>query len=503
VTEASPPRTERVNFYDELARRRRQGWLFQAICALVSAGVGFVLSAIVTPMVLLAAGGLLKLAARLGLAAPLARRGVTAIHGFAAHHMAMFEQLIDSLDDIHGLRDAGVLAAPLAHLAPVAVPALAAGVLVWWGLRSLFLRAGGEDLIARLGARPARLDDLEERQVANIFEEVALGSGAPAPRLFLIDTPIVNAAALGRSPGDAVVLVTRGLLDALDRDETEAVAARLVATIGAGDLRVAAGVSAVFRTFGFFLTLLDLALRWSAWTTLGRLALAAVTPRPGAEALARVGAGLEDGLQADTLPDFEKILEKAPAPLRGVAKVLLAPWLAPLLVSLLYKLVLFLWTAFFLGPPMALLWRNRCFWTDARAVKLARNPEAFARALEKIGAAETPPGAEALAYLFIGSPTAGRRAAADRRSMTLALPPPLAARIARLSAMGAGLRTRAGGGFDWSAAARRPGAALAVGCLTLLLGPLFAVLFLMIGYLTAIVMTIGLAAGLGMVVWLI
>jgi hypothetical protein len=42
-----------------------------------------------------------------------------------------------------------------------------------------------------------------------------------------------------------------------------------------------------------------------------------------------------------------------------------------------------------------------------------------------------------------------------------------------------------------------------VGCLTLLLGPLFAVLFLMIGYLTAIVMTIGLAAGLGMVVWLI
>jgi hypothetical protein len=262
-------------------------------------------------------------------------------------------------------------------------------------------------------------------------------------------------------------------------------------------------VSAVFRTFGFFLTLLDLALRWSAWTTLGRLALAAVTPRPGAEALARVGAGLEDGLQADTLPDFEKILEKAPAPLRGVAKVLLAPWLAPLLVSLLYKLVLFLWTAFFLGPPMALLWRNRCFWTDAWTVKLARNPEAFARALEKIGAAETPPGAEPLAYLFIGSPTAGRRAAADRRSMTLSLPPPLAARIARLSAMGAGLRTRAGGGFDWSAAARRPGAALAVGCLTLLLGPLFAVLFLMIGYLTAIVMTIGLAAGLGMVVWLI
>ena len=498
---SEPAPIERVTFYAELARRRHQGWLFSAICVLVSAGVGLVLSPIVTPIVLLVLGGLAKLAIALGVGGALAPSAVAAIHGFAVHHSRAFEALIDRLDLVHGVRDLGVLAAPMARLAPLAVPALVAGAMVWWGLRGLFMRAAGEDLIARLGARPARADDLEERQVANIFEEIALGAGAPAPKLFLIDSPAINAASLGRSPRDAVVLVTRGLLDGLDRDETEAVAARLVSQIGAGDLRVAAGVTAVFRTFGFFLTVLDLVVRWTAWRTLGGFALLALTPRPGVEALARVGAGLEDGLQAETIPDVQKIMDRVPRPLHGIVSVLLFPWLLPMILSSLYKLVLFLWTAFFLGPPMAGLWKSRCYWTDAQTVKLARAPEAFARALEKIGAQDPPPGAETHAWLFIGAPTAARRAANDRKSMTLALPPAMEARIARLSAMGAGVRT--GRNAAWSQVAGHPGRAAAVGCLGLVLAPLIFALVCLIGYLTAIVMTMGLAAGLGLVVWLI
>lgn len=503
MTAPEPTRTERVNFHDELARRRRRGWVVTLVCLAVSAGVGLVLSAVVTPIVLLALGGLLKLVAGLGFTGTAAAAGVAAIHGFAAHHMDAFEALIDALDLIKGPGDLGLLLPYLARLSPVAVPALIAGALTWLWLRGLFLRAAGQDLVARLGARPARLDDLEERQVANIFEEVALGAGTPTPRLFLIDSPIVNAAALGGSPKDAIVLVTRGLLDGLDRDETEAVAARLVASIAAGDLRTAAGVMGVIHTFGFFLTILDLPLRWSAWRTLGGLLLTSVTPRPSAAAVARVGQGLEDGLQAELVPDIEQVLAKVPKPLQGIAKVLLVPWLLPLLVSLLYKAVLFLWTAFFVGPPMAMLWRNRCYWTDARTVKLARNPEAFARALEKIGAADPPAGAEAYGYLFIGAPTAERRAAANRKSMALALPPSVGQRIARLSAMGAGLRSSRVAGVDWTQVAAHPARALIVAGLTLLLGPLFLILFVMIGYLTAIVMTIGLAAGLGFVLWLI
>ena len=167
------------------------------------------------------------------------------------------------------------------------------------------------------------------------------------------------------------------------------------------------------------------------------------------------------------------------------------------LVSIFYKLILFLWTALFLGPPMALLWRNRCYWTDARAVKLGRNPEAFAKALESIGAADPPPGGEAFAYLFIAAPTTARRAVTDRRTLALALTPPTSKRLARLSAMGAS--PRGGRTFDLATLAAHPLRALVVGALGLLLVPLFAALVMAIGFLTAIVMTFGLLAGLSIV----
>jgi Zn-dependent protease with chaperone function len=492
VSEAPTP-TTRTTFYDELIRRRRASWIVASVCALVSAGVGLVLSTIVTPIVLLVLGGLLKLVAALGVVGSLALGGVALIHDFVAAQLANFDRLSDTLDRVNGLGDMALLAQPLARLAPAALPALLAGMLVWLWLRGLFGRSGSQDLITRLQARPAKLDDFEERQLANIVSEVAIGAGAPEPLLFLIDTPMVNAAALG-SHDKGIVLFTRGMLDTLDRSETEAVAARLVSAIGAGDLHAATGIMAVFRTLGFFLTVLDLPLRWSAWRTLGGLLLVSVTRRTGADALGRLGEGLEEGLEADAIPDLDKIASNAPVLVAKLVRFLLLPFY---LVSIFYKLILFLWTALFLGPPMALLWRNRCYWTDARAVKLARNPEAFAKALESIGAADPPPGGEAFAYLFIAAPTTARRAITDRRSLALALTPPTSKRLARLSAMGA--NPRGGRAVDLATLAAHPLRALVVGALALLLVPLFAALVMAIGFLTVVVMTFGLLAGLGIV----
>ena len=489
MSEASAS-TKRTTFYDELIRRRRAAWIVASVCALVSAGVGLVLSTIVTPIVLLALGGLLKLIAALGVADSLALGGVALIHDFVGAQLANFDRLSVTLDRVNGLGDMALLAQPLARLAPAALPALLAGMLVWLWLRGLFGRSSSQDLLMRLKARPANLDDFEERQLGNIVEEVAIGAGAPPPLLFLIDTPMVNAAALG-SHDKGIVLFTRGMLDSLDRSETEAVAARLVSAIGAGDPHAATGILAVFRMLGFFLTVLDLPLRWSAWRTLGGLLLVSVTRRTGGDALRRAGEGLEEGLEADAIPDLDKIASNAPALVAKLVRFLLLPFY---LVSILYKLILFLWTALFLGPPMALLWRNRCYWTDARAVKLGRNPEAFAKALERIGAADPPPGGEAFAYLFIAAPTTGRRAVTDRRSLALALTPPTAKRLARLSAMGAA--PRGGRPFDLAALAAHPLRALVVGALGLLLVPLFAALVMAIGFLTAMVMTFGLLAGL-------
>lgn len=488
-----PASTRRTTFYDELIRRRRAAWIVASVCALVSAGVGLVLSTIITPLLLLAVGGLLKLVAMLGVIDSLALGGVALIHEFVASHLNNVDRLSQTLDRVNSLGDMVLLARPLARLAPTALPALLAAMLVWLWLRALFGRTSSHDLIVRLAARPAKLDDFEERQLANIVEEVAIGAGAPPPSLFLIDTPTVNAAALG-SPDNGIVLFTRGMLDQLDRSETEAVAARLIQAIGAGDVRAASGIMAAIRTLGFFLTLLDLPLRSSARRTVGGLLVVSLSRRAGADTLARLGEGLEEGLQADAIPDLDAIASDAPRLVAKLVRFLLLPFYV---ISVFYKLVLFLWTSLFLGPPLALLWRNRCYWTDARTVELARNPEAFATALERIGPADPPPGGEGFAYLFIAAPTTARRAVNDRRSLALALTPPTHRRLERLGAMGATPRGRRAPGL--ASLAAHPLRALVVAALSLLLVPLFAALVVAIGFLTAIVMMVGLVAGLAIV----
>ena len=84
MSEAPTP-TERTTFYAELVRRRRTAWIVASVCALVAAGVGLVLSAIVTPILLLALGGLLKLVALLGVVGSLAEGGVALIQIGRAH----------------------------------------------------------------------------------------------------------------------------------------------------------------------------------------------------------------------------------------------------------------------------------------------------------------------------------------------------------------------------------------------------------------------------------
>src|SRR5439155_9776512 len=131
---------------------------------------------------------------------------------------------------------------------------------------------------------------------------------------------------------------TRGMLDRLDRSETEAVAARLISALGAGDLHAATGIMAVFRTLGFFLTVLDLPLRWSAWRTLGGMLLASVTRRPGVDTLGRIGEGLEEGLQTDAIPDLDTLASDAPPLVAKLVRFLLLPFY---LASVFYKLILF------------------------------------------------------------------------------------------------------------------------------------------------------------------
>jgi len=441
-----PVSIERVSFYNELERRRKRGWISLAACVAAASGLGFVMSTTITPLMLLLCGGLLKLAVMLGVGGGPARAGIAAIHDFSSQVPLRFGALLGSPDQFQGVTGAFIFVAHLlTFLLPMAVPALLVGVSIWLGLRGLFLRASVVDLIQRYGARAARTEDLEERRLVNVVDEVAIGSGVPSPKLLVVDSLTVNATALGSTPEDAMLLVTRGLLDRLDRDETEAIMARLVTGLIAGDLHVAGGIIAAFHTLNFFLTML------SADPLVGladarRLALLMVTPRPVAEAVALVRASLDSSIEPRKMPDFGRTLGRLPT----VARMLLYPWFALFsLVGMLYGIVLFFWFAFFLNLPMRALWRNRCYWSDAQTIKLTRAPDAFARALRKVGTADPPGGAEDHTWLFIGAPVSKGRFFTDSLEAIRALPPATVARVDRLTAMGAGLPRTSAGNRSW------------------------------------------------------
>jgi Zn-dependent protease with chaperone function len=121
-------------------------------------------------------------------------------------------------------------------------------LLAWAAVRRLLLRGGVGGLLLGLGAREPRPDDLEEQQLANVLSEMAVAAGVPPPSLRLLDGPSVSAAAVGSGMSDATVVVSRGMLDRLDRDETQGIIAHLVASIGDSDLAIAHRIVSVYAT---------------------------------------------------------------------------------------------------------------------------------------------------------------------------------------------------------------------------------------------------------------
>ncbi len=113
------------------------------------------------------------------------------------------------------------------------------------GLASLHrvstLRGGGEVVAAQMGGVevPADTVDPALRRLRNVVEEIAIASGVPMPRLYVLEQePGINAFAAGYSPADAAIAVTRGTLVRLNRDELQGVIAHEFSHILNGDMRL-------------------------------------------------------------------------------------------------------------------------------------------------------------------------------------------------------------------------------------------------------------------------
>ena len=96
--------------------------------------------------------------------------------------------------------------------------------------------AGDRIVLAQSQAR--ELAPNEETELHNVVETLAIGLGIPVPKLYVIEDSAPNAFATGRDPLHASVVVTRGLIDKMDRTELEGVIAHELSHVGNRDIRV-------------------------------------------------------------------------------------------------------------------------------------------------------------------------------------------------------------------------------------------------------------------------
>ena len=97
---------------------------------------------------------------------------------------------------------------------------------------------GDKIILSSTHARGLDLSDPKQKQWQNIIEEMSIASGIPVPKTYFIDDADPNAFATGRDPQHASIAVTRGLLEALSREELQAVASHEMSHIRNYDVRL-------------------------------------------------------------------------------------------------------------------------------------------------------------------------------------------------------------------------------------------------------------------------
>jgi len=170
---------------------------------------------------------------------------------------------------------------PAAHIAtgwwdPQIFAAVAGGTILLVAGAALFktaqLRQGGPAIAEMVGGRRVEPNttNLKEKRLLNVVEEMSIASGISVPAVYVLDDEAgLNAFAAGLTTSDAVVTVTRGTLEKLNRDELQGVVAHEFSHILNGDMRMNIRLVAVL--FGiFFLTIIGRGLLRILANTTGR-----------------------------------------------------------------------------------------------------------------------------------------------------------------------------------------------------------------------------------------
>lgn len=103
------------------------------------------------------------------------------------------------------------------------------------------LSGGGKRVAEQLGGQRIHpnTNNIDEKRVLNVVEEMAIASGMPVPPVYLLAHEAgINAFAAGNTPADAVIGVTRGSVEQFDRDQLQGVIAHEFSHILNGDMRI-------------------------------------------------------------------------------------------------------------------------------------------------------------------------------------------------------------------------------------------------------------------------
>ncbi|MFH1823015.1 MAG: M48 family metallopeptidase [Patescibacteria group bacterium] len=215
-------------------------------------------------------------------------------------------------------------------------------VSYWWS-----------DKIVLTMSKAKLIDHDSNRELYHIVENLCITAGLPLPKIYLIDDTAPNAFATGRDPKHAVVAVTKGLLEKLDRSELEGVIAHELSHVGNRDILLATLVTVLV---GIIVLLADWFRRWTFWG----------------------GGRNRDSNKGGQLQIIIMIV------------AIILSILAPIFAYLMQFAIS----------------RKREFLADANGALLTRYPEGLAKALEKISADAEPleVANRATAHLYIASP---------------------------------------------------------------------------------------------------
>lgn len=239
------------------------------------------------------------------------------------------------------------------------------------------------DKIVLAMVRATLVEKKDAPELYNIVENLCIAAGLPMPKIYIIHEAQPNAFATGRNPGHAVVAVTEGLLQKLNRSELEGVLAHELSHIGNRDMLLS---TAIVVLVGFISILSDIFLRS---TFFGGF---------------RSRNEREEGQAGAILM------------LIGIVLAILAP-----IAAMLMQLVIS---------------RKRELLADTSGALLTRYPEGLASALEKISSDNTPMRVanNTTAHLWLDSPFKGKHKTSWLAKLFMTHPP-IEERIAALRGM--------------------------------------------------------------------